>query len=110
MKGRMLAALLCLVSLAILPAPARQNQDQTPRADKREALQKHRIKQGVKSGQLTRPEARRLAAEQRKVKKDEAAAKADGAVTPAERARLQREQNKASRDIARKKHNARTRK
>lgn len=82
--------------------------DQTPVVDKREQDQKNRIKQGVKSGELTRKEARRLGAEQRKIKKDEAKAKSDGTVTPAERNKIKREQNKASRDITRKKHNART--
>lgn len=110
MKGRILVGMLVLMGFGVLRLPAQQNQDQTPRADKREAIQKQRIKEGVKSGELTKREARRLAHEQKKIKKDEAAAKADGTVTPQERAKLQREQNKASRDIARKKHNLRERK
>lgn len=108
--GRITFVMVCLVCLAVIPALGQQKQDQTPRADKREAIQKQRIKQGVKSGELTKPEARRLAREQRKIKKDEAAAKSDGTVTPAERAKLQREQNRASRKIARKKNNLRTNK
>lgn len=82
--------------------------DQTPRIDKREQIQKQRVKQGVKTGELTKKEARRLGAEQRKIKRDESKAKSDGTVTPAERKKLTREQNRANRDIARKKHNPRT--
>ena len=110
MKGRMIVGVLCMMAIVALPALAQQTQAKTPRADKREVLQKKRIKKGVKSGELTKPEARRLVREQKKIRRDEKAAKADGKVTPRERAKLQREQNKASRDIARKKHNQRTRK
>jgi hypothetical protein len=81
----------------------------TPRVDRREARQHARIRQGVKSGQLTPSEAARLHAGQRHVNRVETRAKADGKVTPAERARLNRAQNHQSRAIARKKHNARTR-
>ena len=55
--------------------------------------------QGVRSGELTPAERRRLEARERKLRKDEAKAKADGSVTPAERARLQREANRDSRAI-----------
>ncbi len=85
-----------------------QQQDNTPRVDKREARQQKRINQGVKSGQLTPQEAARLERQQAKIKNDEAKAKANGKVTPKERAKLTREQNRASRNIYRKKHNAKT--
>jgi hypothetical protein len=82
---------------------------QTPRVDAREHRQTARIRQGVRSGELTRGETRRLAAEQGKIRADEKAAKADGHVTPAERRHLTREQNRANRHIAGAKHNARHR-
>ncbi len=85
-----------------------QQQDQTPRVDKRETRQQKRINQGIKSGQLTPQEAARLEKQQAKIKHDEAQAKADGKVTPKERAKLNREQNRASKNIYRKKHNAKT--
>lgn len=85
-------------------------QEKTPRVDKREKIQKERIKDGVKSGELTRRETRRLAAEQKKIRNDEARAKADGIVTPRERARLNKELNRASRDIHRQKHDNQKRK
>ena len=81
----------------------------TPRIDRREAQQQHRIHQGVKSGTLTPRETARLEAGQAHVKHMEARAKSDGRVTPNERARIARAQNHESRAIWRKKHNARMR-
>lgn len=81
----------------------------TPRADAREWRQHERIQQGVRSGELTRPEAMRLRADQRHVRRVERRTKADGNVTPAERARLQNMQNRESARIYRLKHNDRVR-
>ena len=109
---RILAVGLVLLAFGLTgygqDAQEKPKSDQTPVIDKREQIQKQRVKQGVKSGELTKKEARRLGAEQRKIKRDEAKAKSDGTVTPAERKKLTREQNRASKDIARNKHNART--
>jgi hypothetical protein len=79
----------------------------TPRITKRQINQQARIKQGVKSGELTKGETVRLEKEQAKIQRDKKAAKADGQITPQERQKLTREQNKASRDIYRLKHNKR---
>ncbi len=76
----------------------------TPVVDAREHNQKDRIKEGVKTGELTKPEAKRLAKQQRHIKKTEAKAKADGDVTEAERAKLDRKQDRASKRIAKQKH------
>src|SRR6266571_228551 len=59
---------------------AKKNPNATPGINKRQRNQQHRIRQGVKSGQLTKSETRHL----------------------------EKEQNKASRDIYRTKHNDRT--
>ena len=83
-------------------------QTATPVVTERQENQKARINEGVASGQLTKGEAARLRAEQRKIRAEKRMAKADGVVTPAERAKLRRDQNRASRDIYNKKHNART--
>ena len=83
--------------------------DQTPRVDQREQNQRERIQQGVRSGELTKPEARRLRTEQKDIRRDERAAKSDGRVTAGERKQLHREQNTASRDIHRQKHDAQKR-
>lgn len=72
--------------------------------DKREANQKERIKEGVKSGELTKKEAKDLKKQQQHIKKAEAKANADGVVTDAEKAKLDRKQDKASKKIAKQKH------
>ena len=81
----------------------------TPALDAREHNQAHRIHQGVKSGELTRPETRRLVRGEAKLRRHEAIAKSDGVVTGRERARLQREANVESRRIYRQKHDAQVR-
>ena len=85
-------------------------QDKTPVVDQREKNQQERIKEGVKSGELTPAETRRLEMQQGKIKADEMNAKSDGNVTPKERLKLKREQNRASRNIYHKKHNNRVQK
>jgi hypothetical protein len=72
----------------------------TPRVDRRQARQSHRIACGVESGRLTRQEVRSLRAGQRRVARLERRAKADGVVTPRERARIARAQRHQSRRIA----------
>ena len=107
----LIACLLLLGGSGFAQDPqAKPKSDQTPAIDKREQNQKQRIKEGVKSGELTKKEARRLAAEQKKIKRDEAKAKSDGKVTPQERRKIRREQNRASKDIYRQKHDAQKRK
>jgi uncharacterized membrane protein YebE (DUF533 family) len=81
----------------------------TPNLDKREHRQMQRIHQGVQSGELTRPETRRLTEGEARLRYNEAKAKADGDVTPAERARLQAEADRMSKRIYRQKHDAQTR-
>jgi hypothetical protein len=103
-----MSVMLAGVALAqsAAPAPAATS---TPRIDQREANQHARIQQGVKSGQLTRHEARTLHRGQRHVARMENRAKADGVVTPQERHRITRAQNHQSKKIYRLKHNDRTR-
>jgi hypothetical protein len=95
------------VALAVIAtAPAFAG---TPRLNAREHHQVARIHNGVSSGELTRPEARRLAAGQVHLRAAEARAKADGVVTGRERAHLQHEANQQSRRIYRQKHDAQDR-
>jgi uncharacterized membrane protein YebE (DUF533 family) len=87
-----------------------QTQDQpkpakTPRITKKQVHQQERIKRGVKSGQLTKDETRKLEGEQAKIRNEKQAAKSDGNVTPQERRKIRHDQRKASRDIYRAKHN-----
>ena len=92
--------------LALMCSTISMSQTKTPVIDQREANQQARIQQGVQSGELTGGEARRLEAQEGKIKADEMVAKADGKVTPAERRHLKRELNRTSRRIYRAKHNA----
>jgi hypothetical protein len=81
----------------------------TPVVDNREKRQQRRIKQGVKSGELTKKEAVKLEAGQAKTHAMEAKAKSDGKVTRKERAKLQKQENKTSRKIYRQKHDGQSR-
>lgn len=71
--------------------------------------QKHRIRQGVKSGELTRSETRNLVKQEKEIHQEVKAAKADGTVTGAERREIKQDQRQTSRAIYRKKHNRRDR-
>lgn len=81
----------------------------TPVLDRREHNQAQRIRQGVRSGELTRPETRRLIRGEYRLRANEAIAKSDGVVTARERARLQHAANVESRRIYRQKHDGQTR-
>ena len=79
-------------------------QQRTPAMRHQQNMQTIRIANGVRSGELTRPEAHRLAHEQQNIRMDRRQAKADGVVTRRERKHIRREQRIASRDIYRQKH------
>jgi hypothetical protein len=88
--------------LATLPAEA-------GRVNKRQASQRARIHQGVKSGELTKREAHKLNQQQRGIRRQERRAKADGTVTDEEAAKLEKRQDRASKAIYRNKHDAQDR-
>jgi hypothetical protein len=107
MRPKLVAAALLTIAFAAAPVWAQSSTD-TPRIDKREAIQTDRIEQGMNSGSLTPGETARLDRGQARIQGGEAAAKADGKMTRRERLALTREQNHQSRKIYRLKHNART--
>ncbi len=80
-----------------------------PRVNARQHHQHSRISQGVRSGELTRRETRKLGEEQRDIRQLERAYKSDGQLTRGERRDLTHEQNQASRDIYRQKHDRQSR-
>lgn len=80
-----------------------------PGVNARQQNQRARMQQGVRSGELTRHETRRVAESQRDVRQLERAYKSDGSLTTAERRDLHHEQNQASRQIHRQKHDAQDR-
>ena len=99
---------LVLVPAALLVAAAAFAQTATPVVTDRQINQEKRIKEGKQSGELTKPEARKLQAREVKIQHDKKVAKSDGVVTPEEKAKLNREQNRTGRAIYRQKHDAQT--
>ncbi len=71
----------------------------------RETRQQKRIRQGVKSGELTAKETYKLERQQYKLRRTEARYRRSGdGLTARERYRLQRQENRTSRAIYRQKH------
>jgi len=93
-------------ALALISVPAFAD---TPRLDAREQNQRDRIAHGIRSGELTRPEARRLIAGERRLHRHERRARSDGTVTRGERIALQRHANRMSARIHRQKHDLQSR-
>ena len=93
--------LLSFVILVCIPDAQAQN---TPLVDQRQKLQTQRIREGVASGELTHREVVDARHDQRRIRRVERRAKADGVVTTEERARLHRKQNQTKREIRRDKH------
>ena len=94
------------------PRPGFGHQDGGPsnrRFDNRQERQAGRIGQGLKSGELTRPEARRLAKGQRHVNQMEKRFNRDGELKPWERRRLEKASDIQSRRIHRQKNDAQQR-
>lgn len=73
----------------------------TPGLDIREASIRERIDEGVRSGQISEREARRLYRQERRVERDEMRAKADGVVTREERRQLRHELMALNNDLER---------
>lgn len=103
----LLAAAALVLPLA-LATPAHA-QERTPGLNHRQRNQQARIRQGVKSGELTRSEARHLEAREGRLQANKLVDKAKGPLTRKERAQLQRQANRDSRAIYRDKHNNRVR-
>jgi hypothetical protein len=81
-----------------------QAQTATPGVTQSQINQQKRIRQGVRSGELTGVEAVQLERQQRRIHRSKRAAKSDGVVTPEERVRLNARQRRSSRNIYRQKH------
>jgi hypothetical protein len=94
-----------LIALPLVAAAGTRD----PGVNQRQHNQQQRIQQGVKSGELTRGETRRLQAEQRHIRREEARYKSDGQLTRAERADLQHDLNRSSRHIYNQKHDGQSR-
>lgn len=71
--------------------------------------QRKRVRQGVKSGELTKAETAVLAHQQKDIRTAKHQERAYGKVTRDERKDINKDERKASKKIARKKHNKRDR-
>ena len=99
MKIKILLAAALLLGVAVSKADA-----QSINAKARH--ERGRITNGVRSGELTRPEAYRLGQEQRGIRRDMHRYRSnDGRIGPRERKQLRREERRHSRHIFRAKHN-----
>jgi hypothetical protein len=104
MMKSLCVAVAALVGLMVA-SPA-----EAARADRRQGKQQARIVQGVKSGELTPAEARRLEAQhlalKHEIRKDRAD---DGHLDAAERAKIENQQDRLNRRIEVQKHDAQSR-
>ncbi|QKG53520.1 hypothetical protein [Hymenobacter sp. BRD67] len=95
--------------LLAVSAPLAQAQDRTPAINARQAQERNRIRQGVRSGELTRPEAARLRGREARIGADKRAARADGVVTRGERQEIRHDEQRTSRAIYNQKHDRQVR-
>lgn len=105
MKNSAWIAVTALIALAALGTESAE----AARRDRRQNHQGARIRQGVRSGELTQGEARAVQAQQGHVRRIERRAEADGVVTEAEKLRIEKAQDRSSRQIYRLKHNGQDR-
>lgn len=118
LKGMLLSAALATM---VLPVAAQNSATSTPAAEpaqkketvfrERQENQQARIKQGAKSGELTKGEAMRVERQHRHLNREARHMRAEngGKLTAADKAKLNHQQNVESHHIYRAKHNQRTR-
>jgi hypothetical protein len=81
-----------------------------PNVKNRQVAQTGRIRHGIANGSLTRPEARHLTTNQRRLHRSIVRDRVDGgAFTPRERVKAQHRLNRQSRSITRQKHDRQNR-
>ena len=101
---------ILVVSLVTIAAEARRGEGAAPRNQNRENMQQNRIKQGIKSGELTAREALKLKKGQKKVDRMQNKALEDGNLTPEEKMRIEKAQDLQSKRIYKQKHDKQERK
>ena len=83
--------IVCVLVLGFFAAFTSESYGQvTRRADQRQKNQKHRVKTGAKSGEITKREGKSIKRSSTHAKRYEKRAKSDGKVTWVERRRLER--------------------
>jgi len=105
MKWFVMAAMVAVIIPVASLAQGRRNG-----INERQRNQQERIRQGVRSGELTGVEAARLRRQEAQIKLNEARARQSGGeFTPQERARIQRQLDRESQNIYKQKHDAQDR-
>jgi len=105
MKWFVMAAMVAVIIPAAGLAQGRRNG-----VNERQHNQQQRIRQGVRSGELTGVEAARLQRRESQIKLNEARARRSGGeFTPEERARIQGQLDRSSQNIYQQKHDAQDR-
>lgn len=89
---------LLLSALALIASPVFAD---TPQHQHR---QDHRLQQGVRTGEITRDEAKQLRQERRDIRQEEREYKSDGKLSREERKDLHQDLKDLSKDIYRDKH------
>ena len=107
MKKTLFSALAALCLLGVSYSASAQTA--TPGITARQRNEQSRIRQGVRSGELTRAEAARLKGREAEIRQDKRAAKADGVVTRDERQDIRQDERQTSRAIYRQKHDRQVR-
>lgn len=106
MKTKILLFLAMFLFAGIYGASAQQKAVVKQPIVAHQKVQNHRVKEGVKSGEITKGEHKVLAHRKHEIKKDVKLAKADGKVTQPEKKMIRNEQKKNSRLIHKTKHNS----
>jgi Ni/Co efflux regulator RcnB len=99
---RALLALAALATVAAAPLAAQAAPWQS--VNQRQANLEQRINQGIRSGQITRPEAARLRGEFRSISRLEASYRRSNGLSPRERADLDARFDRLSRQVMAQKH------
>lgn len=100
----LLASLAIFAGQAYAEQGARQHRPRDPGVNQRQHNQQQRIKQGVRSGELTKEETKDLRNQRNAIRQEEHAYKADGKLTREERKDLHQDMNALSKDIYQEKH------
>jgi hypothetical protein len=108
MKAKIIIALAIFTSSAFAATAQTTDAATTARPVSTLKNDRTRVRQGVKSGELTKKETARLAVQGAKVKQERKDVRADGTVTPSERKDLRKDKKRLSKNIYKQKHDAQT--
>jgi len=92
--------------LSTAHADGRQRGTHDPGVNARQHHQADRTRQGVRSGELTRDEAKGIREDRREIRQQEREYKSDGKLTREERKDMHKDLNQASKNIYQQKHDA----